>query len=293
MSIFKKAERSKAKLRLSVSGPAGSGKTYSALRVAFGLGNKVVLIDSENGSGSLYSSLGDYDIFVMEKPYEPEKLINVIKEAEKEKYDVIIIDSLTHYWAGEGGLLERHEKIGGNSYTAWAKVTPVYQKMMETILQSKCHIIFTMRSKQDYVLTEKNGKQVPEKVGMAPIMRDGAEYEVTVAINLNMHHLAETNKDRTGLFDSKQWIPSEETGRTLLEWLESGAEPPKPRLTDSQRKQMFAMSKQAGMTVDGIKEHIHTTYSVESSNDLTIDQAEDLISWLDDRISEHKEAANE
>jgi hypothetical protein len=181
----------------------------------------------------------------MDKPYEPEKLISVIKEAEKEQYDVIIVDSLTHYWAGEGGLLERHEKIGGNSYTAWAKVTPVYQRMMETILQCKSHIIFTMRTKQDYVLVEKNGKQVPEKVGLAPIMRDGAEYEVTVAMNVNMHHLAEVSKDRTGLFDGRQFTPDESIGKTLLDWLENGvdvpaappAEPTKPQTAPQQPAQ--------------------------------------------------------
>ena len=228
MSIFRAAQRSKSKLRLSIIGPSGAGKTYSALLIAFGLGGKVVVIDSENGSADLYSGLGQYDVYTMQPPYEPEKLISVIRAAESEGYDTIIIDSLSHYWSGEGGLLDRHTKIGGNSYTAWAKVSPVQQRLIESMLSSKCHIIANMRAKQDYVLVDKNGKQVPEKIGLAPVQRDQIEFEFSLVLTMNMDHVATASKDRTELFDGKWFTPTKETGQQLLAWLEAGSDAPPP-----------------------------------------------------------------
>lgn len=224
MSMFRAAQRSKSKLRLSIIGPSGSGKTYSALLIAFGLGGKVVVIDSENGSADLYSGLGQYDVYTMQPPYEPEKLMTVIKAAESEGYETIIIDSLSHYWSGEGGLLDRHTKIGGNSYTAWAKVSPVQQRLIECMLSSKCHVIANMRAKQDYVLVDKGGKQVPEKVGLAPVQRDQIEFEFSLVLTLNMDHVATASKDRTELFDGKWFTPTKDTGAQLLAWLENGTD---------------------------------------------------------------------
>ena len=228
MSLFRAAQRSKSKLRLSIIGPSGAGKTYSALLIAFGLGGKTVVIDSENGSADLYSGLGKYDVYTMQPPYEPEKLMNIIKSAETEGYETVIIDSLSHYWSGEGGLLERHTKIGGNSYAAWAKVSPVQQRLVECMLSSKCHIIANMRAKQDYVLVDKGGKQVPEKIGLAPVQRDQIEFEFSLVLTMNMDHIATASKDRTELFDGKWFKPTIDTGRELLAWLETGTDAPPP-----------------------------------------------------------------
>ncbi len=279
MSMFRKAERAKARLRMAVIGPSGSGKTYSALLIAFGLGGKVVVIDSENGSADLYASLGEYDVYTMTKPYEPEKLIAVIKEAEKEGYGTIVIDSLTHYWAGEGGLLERHDKIGGNSYTAWGKVTPVHQRMIEAINTSTCHVISTMRSKTEYVLAEKNGKQVPEKVGMAPVQRDGAEYEYTVVFNINMNHTAEATKDRTGLFDGRFFTPDIDTGKQLLEWLESGVDKPMMIRKDTQHT-IATEAKERGISGNTMSETIKEKYGKDNSSELTEEEALDLLKFV-------------
>jgi len=301
MSMFQKAERRKIKLRLALCGPSGSGKTYSALKIAQGIGGKIALVDTENGSGSLYSHLCDYDAAEIAPPFSVEKYIAAIKDAEAAGYDVLIIDSLTHAWAGQGGLLEEVDKRQtgkANSFAAWRDVTPMHNKLVDAILQSKLHIIVTMRSKTAYEIEKDDrGKAVPVKKGMAPIQRDGLEYEFTVVLDLdNKKHVAEAGKDRTGLFDSKVFVPDESTGKTIIDWLESGAEPPKPRITDIQRKKMFAMSKDAGMNPESIREYIHTTYNVASSNDLTVEQANDMIEWLDKRIIEYKEqqeAANE
>lgn len=132
MVQFKKAERKKAKLRLAIAGPAGSGKTYSSLLVAFGLGGRVAMIDTENHSGELYSHLGDYDVAVIDPPFVPEKYTEAIREAERLGYDTIIIDSLSHAWAGQGGLLDIHGHIAdksGNSWSAWRQVTPRHNEL--------------------------------------------------------------------------------------------------------------------------------------------------------------------
>jgi len=222
MSNFHKAERRKSKLRLAIAGPAGSGKTYSALQIAFGIGGKIALIDTERGSAELYSHLGAYDVCTVEAPFEPSKYVAAIKEAEKLGYDIIITDSLSHAWSGTGGLLDLHGKIadrGGNSWTAWRKITPQHNELVEALLQSPCHIIATMRSKMEYSQSEEGGKKTVKKIGLAPVQREGMEYEFTVFYDIDINHVATASKDRTSLFDNKYFTPSQETGITLINWL--------------------------------------------------------------------------
>jgi hypothetical protein len=229
---IRKAERKKAKLRLGIAAPSGAGKTYSALLMAFGLGGKVGLIDTEHGSGDLYAHLGDYDIISIEAPYTIKKYLEAIKAFEEAGYTTIIIDSLSHAWAGDGGLLDKQGKIAdsgkANGFAAWRTITPEHNALVEAMLRSPCHIIATMRAKQEYVLeTNDKGKQTPRKVGMAPVQRDGMEYEFTVMLDIDMHHVATASKDRTGMFDGQYFKVSEETGKTLSAWLNTGIEPPK------------------------------------------------------------------
>lgn len=226
---FHKAERKQAKLRLCLCGPSGSGKTFSAIKIALGLGGKLAMVDTENGSGELYAHLGDYDAMTLSAPYSPDRYVSAIKEAEKLGYNVLIIDSLTHGWTGEGGVLEMADKAAkasrsGNSYMAWREVTPQHNQLVDAILTSKMHIITTMRTKTDYVIdVNDKGKSAPRKVGLAPIQRDGMEYEFTVVLDLSVDgHIASSSKDRTGLFDGKHEMPSVKTGEVLLAWLNSG-----------------------------------------------------------------------
>ena len=227
MMEFRKAERRKAKLRLGITGVAGSGKTYGALLVAFGLGGKIAMIDTENGSGDLYSALGDYDICSLSAPFTVQKYIEAIKTAENAGYDIIIIDSLSHAWAGEGGLLDMQGKIADsgrkNSFAAWREVTPLHNKLIDTMLASKCHIIATMRSKTDYVQVEnEKGRMEIRKVGLAPVQRDGMEYEFGVVFDLGINHIVNVSKDRTSLFDGEVFKLSQETGQALKKWLDTG-----------------------------------------------------------------------
>ncbi len=223
---FRKAERKKAKLRLAITGPAGSGKTYGALLIAQGLGGKIAMIDTENGSGDLYADMCNYDICNLNAPFDPRRYIDIIHEAEKAGYNVIIIDSLSHAWNGQGGLLDLQNKIAetsksNNTYVSWAKITPIHNAFVETMLASPCHIIATMRSKTDYV-QGKNDRGYTEirKVGMAPVQREGMDYEFGTVFDLTPEHTASVSKDRTGIFDGKFFTISADTGKILRDWLD-------------------------------------------------------------------------
>jgi hypothetical protein len=226
--MFRKAERKKAKLRLALCGPAGSGKTYSALLIAQGLGGKIAMIDTEHGSGELYAHLYDYDAAPLNPPFTPERYIQVIHEAERAEYDVLIIDSLSHAWSGEGGVLDMKDAAtkaskSGNSFAAWREVTPEHNRLVDTMLRANLHLIVNMRTKTAWEVVEDNGKKRPVKVGLAPLQREGLEYEFTVVLDLSVEgHIATATKDRTSLFDGKHFLPNQETGQELLEWLEAG-----------------------------------------------------------------------
>lgn len=219
----RRAKRSAAKLRLALDGVAGSGKTYSALLIASGMGGKIVLIDTENGSGDLYSSICEYDVIPMSAPFSPERYIRAIHKCEELGYDIIIVDSLTHAWMGAGGALEIQNNVTkrtGNSYTSWAEVTPLQNKLIDTILQSPCHIIATMRSKMEYAIDKDvNGKTCVRKLALAPIQRAGTEHEFTTVFDITDDHFAHVSKDRTGIFDGTSFIPDKKTGEMLLKWL--------------------------------------------------------------------------
>jgi len=223
---LRKAERTQAKIKLGLQGPSGSGKTYSALLVAFGLVDdwtKVAVIDTENHSADLYAHLGNYNVLSLEKPFNPERYIEAIETCERAGMEVIIIDSISQEWEGSGGILQIHSQMTGNSFTNWNKVTPRHNAFVQKILQSKCHVITTIRSKQDYVLTEKNGKYVPEKVGLKGVTREGMDYELTVVFDLDIKHNATASKDRTGLFmDKPSWVITESTGKRILAWCKAG-----------------------------------------------------------------------
>ena len=221
---LRKSERKKAKIKMALQGSSGSGKTYSSLLLAQGITNKdfskIAIIDTENGSADLYAHLGDYNVLALQPPYTPEKYIEAIELCEKEGMEVIIIDSISHAW---DELLDFHSKLAGNSFTNWSKVTPRQKAFTDKILQCKAHVIATMRTKQDYVLNQKDGKYVPEKVGLKAVQRDGLDYEFTLVFDIDIKHFAVSSKDRTGLFMGRpEFIINSGTGRRILEWCNSG-----------------------------------------------------------------------
>lgn len=222
------ATRESVKLRMSISSPTGFGKTYGALLIAYGITedwSKIAVVDTENRSASLYAHLGKYYTIPLAPPFTTDKYIQAIELCEKEGIEVVILDSITHVWKGEGGLLEYNNSLGGK-YQDWAKTTPLYQRWLNKILNSSCHIISTMRKKQAYSMVTENGKTKVEKKGMEDEIRDGFDYEMTVAFEvINDTHLARTSKDRTQMFDGKpEFVLTSETGRMIKEWCEAGVD---------------------------------------------------------------------
>lgn len=224
---LRKATRKKAKIRLGLSAVSGGGKTYSALKIAYGIcgdWSKVAIIDSENNSADLYAHLGAFNVLPITAPFSPERYIEAIRACEKEGMEAIIIDSITHEWDGKGGCLEIVEQLGGK-YQDWAKVTPRHQAFIDAILQSPSHIITTVRRKQDYEMTKVDGRVKVEKGGLREITREGFEYELTINLELDTKHNATASKDRTGLFMGKPaFVPSEKTGKLIADWCEQGEE---------------------------------------------------------------------
>jgi hypothetical protein len=261
MTLFKPAQRTQAKLRLAIDGPSGSGKTYSALLIAKGLAGgdlaKVAVIDTERGSGSLYSDLGPYCILDFGPPYSVDRYVKAIATAAEEGFEVIVVDSLTHAWSGEGGVLDHVDAVAkaqthGNSFAAWKSGTPLQKKLIDSLLSSPCHVIATMRSKSEYVIEEnERGKKAPRKIGLAPDQRKDLEFEFTLVLDLSREHIATASKDRTGLFDDRLEVPSEKMGAELAAWLGSAAAAPaeKPSRTaqhDQQVEQAAATPPKSG-----------------------------------------------
>lgn len=240
-----------AKVKIAIGGPSGSGKTMSSLLLAFGIvkathpdwsdaqcWDKICIVDTENGSASLYVNTGvgqyrtgEYYTIPMEPPYDFKSYENSIHAAEDAGMEVIIVDSLSHLWVGEGGALDVQGKVAartGNSYTAWRDVTPKFNHLMDVILQSRSHIICNLRAKTEYSQEKNaNGKTVVKNIGMGFQFRDGAEFDFSTVFMLDQDHVANATKDRTGLFDGKYFTITPETGKEIYRWLSSGA-PEKP-----------------------------------------------------------------
>ena len=223
--LIRKAERKKAKLRLGISGISGSGKTWSALEIAKGMGGKIGMIDTEAGRGELYGNNFDYDIIRLDAPYSPDRYIEAIKAFEKAGYDILIIDSLSHAWVGEGGVLSIVDRAGADKFgSGWKTATPMQNHLVDTIINSKMHIIATLRVKSEYVVeVNSKGKNAPRKVGMAPVQRDGLEYEFTVFMDMNNDgNIAHVTKDNTNMYNQQYLKPSPDMGAKLMEWLNTG-----------------------------------------------------------------------
>jgi hypothetical protein len=226
---FKKATKTQARLRLALIGPSGSGKTYTALTLAQHLGERVAVIDTERGSASKYADLFAFDALELDT-FSPLTYVDAIKAAEAAGYDVLVIDSLSHAWMGKEGALEQVDRVAArsksnNSYTAWRDVTPMHTALIDAMLQTRCHLIVTMRAKTEYVLeANSKGKMEPRKVGMAPIQRDGMEYEFDVVGDMDFDNTLIVTKSRcsalTGAVIGK---PGKELADALKAWLTDGA----------------------------------------------------------------------
>lgn len=252
MSKFTRAVRSQRKVHAAIDGPSGAGKTFTALDLAFalvdaGMATRVAAIDTEHNSASLYAGEAphgrkwEFDTLNLTS-FKPDNFSDSINLAVKEGYDVIVIDSLSHAWVGEGGALDIVDNKGGNKFTAWKDVTPMHRRMIDTIIRCPAHIIATMRSKTEYVLeddVDRNGKaiKVPRKIGVAPVQRDGMEYEFDLYASMDWSHQIKVSKSRCPrMQDATTVKPGPGFWAPLFDWLKSAdatAPQPQPQVETS------------------------------------------------------------
>lgn len=281
---FTKAQRQKAKLRLGLTGASGSGKTYSALQIAKGLGGRIAVIDTEHGSASLYSNEFDFDVLELEAPYTPERYIQAICTAEQAGYDVLIIDSITHEWSGRGGCLEINDNLAkthfkGNTWSAWSQTTPRHQAFIDKLISSKLHLIATMRSKTE---TVQENKKV-YKVGLKAEQREGMEYEFTTILDISHgNHLATASKDRTKLFmGADPFVITPQVGQSLNDWLNTGAE-----MYIGQAEQQELVNIAQHIQDGGIRQKILDRHPNFDFSNVRIGKFDELKSWLMSKIEQ-------
>ncbi len=221
--MFKRATKVATKARVALVGPSGSGKTYSALAIATGLGARIAVIDTERGTARKYA--GDpFEFDVLElASFSPRSYVDAIAAAARTRYDVLIIDSLTHAWSGRDGALDQvnRRRASENSFAAWREVTPMHNELVDAILGAQLHVIATMRVKTAYAIgQDENGKMVPKVIGLAPVQRAGIEHEFDIVAELDQAHVLRVTKTRYRGLDGAVLIkPGREVGETLLRWL--------------------------------------------------------------------------
>ena len=237
---FSPATRKRIKLRLAIDGAAGSGKTYTALRLAHCLGSKVFVVDTQYGSAALYAgeqedgNRWEFQHAVLGQ-YTVEWYEDAIHAAERAGADVIVIDSLSSAWDDAGGILDQVDREANKTnadgrargtFSAWSKGGQLYKQLVKAILSSPCHIIATLRTKTEYSMEkDATGKTVVKKIGMKPIQREGIDYEFDLGFSMNGEHVATVTKTHSKLFPAGMEIrePGRETANRILEWLESPA----------------------------------------------------------------------
>ena len=233
--IFQKATKKTTWARVALIGPSGSGKTYTGLTIAKAMaakvGGRVAVLDTERGSASKYAGdVADFDVCELTS-FAPQNYIDALHAAANAGYRVILADSLTHAWTGEGGILDQKDK-GGADFGGWRKLTPQHNALVDAILNFPGHLVATMRVKTEYVVEkdERTGKMVPRKIGLAPVQRDGLEYEFDVVADMDPDHTMHVSKSRCPALDSASIRkPGADVATMLLDWLDDG-EAHEPRI---------------------------------------------------------------
>lgn len=268
---IRKAERRRISARVAFIGPSGAGKTYSSIHFARGLvgpEGKIFVIDTEQGSSEMYADkAGGFSVLTLDPPYSPKRYMDAIDAVEKAWVDTptekrcLVIDQISHAWAGEGGILEYIDAQASStktSFSAWKKGTPIQQAFIERMLRVSGHLVVTMRSKVEWVLEKdpQTGKATPRKIGLAPVQRNDIEYEWQIVFEVEQDsNQARATKDRTSLYAGRIFVPSEGHGRKLAEFLTSGKElatqePPAPTgdepITAQQVQTLVGAAKASG-----------------------------------------------
>lgn len=249
MSLIRKATRTQQQLRLALCGVSGSGKSYTALRMGHALlepGQRLLVLDSEHGSAELYAAdanpdggVFDFDVIRLDKldgGFSPRNYLLALREGAKERYPVVVVDSLSHAWAGPGGVLDYVDTVAerkkGNKFSAWKEGTAEQNALVNALLSYPGHVIVTMRSKTDYVQeVDSKGRKTVRKVGLNPIQRDGIEYEFTVTADIDDSHRLVVSKTRCSALADRAFLRAGKDVVDILKaWMEQGEKPaPKAR----------------------------------------------------------------
>lgn len=299
MSLFQKATKHQSKLRLALQGPAGSGKTWSALSIARHLGEKIAVVDTEYGSASKYSDEFDFDVMELRDDFNPARVGECIKGASG--YDVLVIDSMTMFWNGPGGFLalvdeevkkQRARGSKGDSFAAWKDIDPQYKRMVHAILAAPMHVIVTLRAKTAYERTEdERGKARIQKLGLAPEIRDTFQYEMDIEGMLDMEHNLVIGKTRCAALDGRVFHkPGQDVAEVLRTWLTTGAPAPAPKLTQEQRLALVERVKQVTEPTAFVG-WLRAQYGFGGTGDITADKLDEITAHLDEMARVQREQA--
>ena len=232
---FRRATKKDAKLRMAIAGPSGSGKTYSLLKIATELGGPIAVVDTERGSAEKYADLFEFDTLPLSS-FSPDLIPQLIEQAAREGYRVLIIDSLSHFWNGTDGELDQVERVKmrmrDNGWAAWREITPKHNRLIDAMLGAPIHVLVSMRVKTEWIVeTDDKGKTKPRKVGLQPVMRDGIEYEFDVCGDIDQEHNFVITKSRCPeLADQVFNKPGTAVAGMLKSWLSS------PKTTAEQKR---------------------------------------------------------
>jgi KaiC/GvpD/RAD55 family RecA-like ATPase len=297
---IRRAERKAKKLKAALVGVSGAGKTWTALELAAGLvtGGRTLVIDTERSSSSLYADHFDFDI--MDLPdTNVQTYLGALDTAARQGYEVVVIDSLSHAWEY---LLEEVDNIQKrdrrfNSFTAWSEVTPIYRQLVQKIVGVPAHVIATMRAKSDYVMEEyvtASGKTAtrPVKVGLAPVFRQGGEYEFDVVANIDLSHTLVVEKTRIDfLADQVIKRPGREVGKKVREWIDSAkaedlAEGGAGAITEAQTRELEHLAERAGVDPGSVA----AAAGVSRLQDVPVGKFDGLVRRLEARVVKAKAA---
>lgn len=274
---LKRAVRAKMKVPIMLMGASGSGKTVSSLLIAKGIvwemfpdlsddekWEKIAVIDTEHSRSTLYAGMtineqeiGSFLHYDLEAPFTTQRYKDAFMECKSAGCEVIIIDSITHAWSGEGGVLDKVNALGGK-FSDWNKVKPDENTLLSMFLDTDVHVIACVRSKQGYELTTLDtGKLQIEKVGLKAEQKDSLEYEFAITFQLYQNHTAEAMKDNSNSFDGR-FVITEKTGKQIYEWAEEGIdikalERKKKADTISQIKQLADLSENHQKLLEDIR----------------------------------------
>ena len=306
MVTFKKAVKLESKLRMALMGPPGAGKSYTALKIGSILaeGGRVAVIDTEHGSASKYSDIWNFDTLELDT-FSPAVYIDAIHAAEDAGYDILIIDSISHAWNGKGGALEMVDREAAkmkvpNTFAAWAQITPMQNKLIDAITAAKMHLIVTMRSKVEYIQTsDERGRTIIKKVGMAPIQRDGFEFEFDVVGDMALDNSLNITKTRCSALAGQMFAkPGVEVAEILMEWLKGVAPTPRVQeqpttVTSADLKNLNQLRLALGVKREDLANEVMNRFGEVKAADLSRDQIIELRTWMSETARAKPQAEDE